>query len=221
MPAASVDTETAAAAETEALAADLAAGLQPGDVVLVSGELGTGKTTFVRGACRALGVAVPVTSPTFTIARRYEDGRVPVSHLDLFRLGDGLDEEEPELLEEELGPDRVAFVEWPEVAGSDPAGVRVAARVRLEHRGGDRRRVVIEQRAVTTGPPTAMPRGRQGSPLGTRSSGSTPPRRTRWWASRSTARRRSSCATRPRPASARATSPSCCRWRRRCSSAPA
>jgi tRNA threonylcarbamoyladenosine biosynthesis protein TsaE len=113
MPAASVDTETAAAAETEALAAELAAWLQPGDVVLVSGELGAGKTTFVRGACRALGVGVPVTSPTFTIARRYEDGRVPVSHLDLFRLGEGLDEEEPELLDEELGPDRVAFVEWP------------------------------------------------------------------------------------------------------------
>jgi tRNA threonylcarbamoyladenosine biosynthesis protein TsaE len=145
MPAASVDTETAAAAETEALAAGLAAGLQPGDVVLVSGELGAGKTTFVRGACRALGVGVPVTSPTFTIARRYEDGRVPVSHLDLFRLGEGLEEEEPELLEEELGPDRVAFVEWPEVAGAEPAGVRVAARVRLEHRGGDRRRVVIER----------------------------------------------------------------------------
>jgi tRNA threonylcarbamoyladenosine biosynthesis protein TsaE len=144
MPAASVDTETAGAAETEALAAELAAGLQPGDVVLVSGELGAGKTTFVRGACRALGVEVPVTSPTFTIARRYEDGRVPVSHLDLFRLGEGLEEEEPELLSDELGPDRVAFVEWPEVAGGDPPGVRVAARVRLEHRGGDRRRVVIE-----------------------------------------------------------------------------
>ena len=145
MPAARVDTETAAAAETEALAADLAAGLRAGDVVLVSGELGAGKTTFVRGACRALGVRVPVTSPTFTIARRYEDGRVPVSHLDLFRLGDGLDAEEPELLDEELGPGRVAFVEWPEVAGGDPAGVRVAARVHLEHRGGDRRRVVIER----------------------------------------------------------------------------
>jgi len=145
MPAARVDTETAAAAETEALAADLAAGLRAGDVVLVSGELGAGKTTFVRGACRVLGVRVPVTSPTFTIARRYEDGRVPVSHLDLFRLGDGLDAEEPELLDEELGPDRVAFVEWPEVAGGDPAGVRVAARVHLEHRGGDRRRVVIER----------------------------------------------------------------------------
>jgi tRNA threonylcarbamoyladenosine biosynthesis protein TsaE len=144
MPTASVDTETASAAETEAVAADLAARLRPGDIVLVSGELGAGKTTFVRGACRALGVQVPVTSPTFTIARRYEDGRVPISHLDLFRLGEGLGDEEPELLDDELGPDRVAFVEWPEVAGDGLPGIHVAARVRLEHRGGDRRRVVVE-----------------------------------------------------------------------------
>jgi tRNA threonylcarbamoyladenosine biosynthesis protein TsaE len=144
MPAASVDTETAAAAETEALAAGLAAGLQPGDVVLVSGELGAGKTTFVRGACRALGVGVPVTSPTFTIARRYEDGRVPVSHLDLFRLA-GLDAEEPELLADELAGDRVAFVEWPEQAGADLGPANVVARVRLEHLGGNRRRVIIER----------------------------------------------------------------------------
>jgi tRNA threonylcarbamoyladenosine biosynthesis protein TsaE len=143
MRAGSVDAETASATETEALAADLAAGLRPGDVVLVSGELGAGKTTFVRGACRALGVRVPVTSPTFTIARRYEDGRVPISHLDLFRLGDGLGDEEPELLDDELGPDRVAFVEWPEIAGDGLPGIHVAARVRLEHRGGDRRRVAI------------------------------------------------------------------------------
>jgi tRNA threonylcarbamoyladenosine biosynthesis protein TsaE len=145
MASASVDTRTASAAETEAVAAELAAGLQPGDVVLVSGEMGAGKTTFVRGACRALGVSVPVTSPTFTIARRYEDGRVPVSHLDLFRLAEGLEEEEPELLDDELGPDRVAFVEWPEIAGEGLPGVHVAARVRLEHTGGDCRRVVIER----------------------------------------------------------------------------
>ena len=143
MPVADVDAQTASAQETEALAAGLAATLRPGDVVLVSGELGAGKTTFVRGACRALGVQVPVTSPTFTIARRYEDGRVPVSHLDLFRLAEGLGDEEPELLDEELAPDRVAFVEWPEIAGGGLPGVHVAARVRLEHRGGDRRRVVI------------------------------------------------------------------------------
>jgi tRNA threonylcarbamoyladenosine biosynthesis protein TsaE len=145
MASASVDIETASAAETEAVAAELAADLRPGDVVLVSGELGTGKTTFVRGACRALGVEVPVTSPTFTIARRYEDGRVPVSHLDLFRLAEGLEEEEPELLDDELTPDRVAFVEWAEIAGNGLPGVHIAARVRLEHRGGDRRRVVVER----------------------------------------------------------------------------
>src|SRR4051812_33945138 len=145
MPTRSLDTETAAAAETEALAAELAGGLRPGDVVLVSGELGAGKTTFVRGACRALGVGVPVTSPTFTIARRYEDGRVPVSHVDLFRLAEGLGDEEPELLDDELASDRVAFVQWPEVAGDGLPGVHVAARVRLEHAGGDRRRVVIER----------------------------------------------------------------------------
>jgi tRNA threonylcarbamoyladenosine biosynthesis protein TsaE len=136
-------TETASPAETEALAARLAADLRPGDVVLVSGELGAGKTTFVRGAARALGVQAPVTSPTFTLARRYEDGRVPISHLDLFRLA-GLDAEEPDLLADEMADDRVAFVEWPEQAGGDLGGVQVAARVRLEHLGGDRRRVIIE-----------------------------------------------------------------------------
>jgi tRNA threonylcarbamoyladenosine biosynthesis protein TsaE len=138
-------TETASAGETEALAASLAAGLRPGHVVLVSGELGSGKTTFVRGALRALGIGVPVTSPTFTLARRYEDGRMPVSHLDLFRL-DGLGAEEPDLLADELAADRVAFVEWPEHGGLDAdATARVAFRVRLEHLGGDRRRVVVEE----------------------------------------------------------------------------
>jgi tRNA threonylcarbamoyladenosine biosynthesis protein TsaE len=138
------DAETSCAAETEALAAGLAGTLGPGDVVLVSGELGAGKTTFVRGAARALGVRVAVTSPTFTIARRYEDGRVPLSHLDLYRL-DGLAAEEPDLLAEELGPDRVAFVEWPEHGGPGLEPARVAARVRLEHLGGDRRRVIIQR----------------------------------------------------------------------------
>jgi tRNA threonylcarbamoyladenosine biosynthesis protein TsaE len=136
-------TETSGPHETEALAAQLARRLRAGDIVLVSGELGAGKTTFVRGACRALGVEGPVTSPTFTIARRY-DGAVPISHLDLYRLGD-LAGEDPALLADELAEDRVAFVEWPEVgapAGLDPA--RVAARVLLEHRGGDRRRVRID-----------------------------------------------------------------------------
>src|ERR687886_127452 len=76
---------SASAEETERVAADLAARLRPGDVVGVSGELGAGKTTFVRGAARALGVAGPVASPTFTIGHRY-DAPVPVAHLDLYRV---------------------------------------------------------------------------------------------------------------------------------------
>ena len=100
--------------ETEALGAELAARLSPGDVVLLSGELGTGKTTLVRGAARALGVTDPVTSPTFTVGRRYH-GRLPVAHLDLHRLG-GLEDEEPGLLAEYLGPAGIAFVEWGELA---------------------------------------------------------------------------------------------------------
>jgi len=129
--------------ETEALAARLAEALEPGDVVLIAGELGAGKTTFVRGACRALGVTGRVTSPTFTIGQRYA-GRVPVSHLDLYRLAD-LGAEDPALLADYVGPERIAFVEWPEVAeraGEDGLG-RIAARVRLEHRGGDERELTI------------------------------------------------------------------------------
>ena len=138
---------THGAQETEALAARLAEALEPGDVVLVAGELGAGKTTFVRGACRALGVRGRVTSPTFTIGQRYE-GRVPVSHLDLYRLGD-LAREDPALLADYLTPERVAFVEWPEVADG-VLEVPIAARVRLSHGGGDVRELTIELGA--TGP---------------------------------------------------------------------
>jgi tRNA threonylcarbamoyladenosine biosynthesis protein TsaE len=109
-------------------------------VVLVSGELGSGKTTFVRGACRALGVDVPVTSPTFVIGQVYE-GDVEVAHLDLFRL-ESLGAEDPALLDDYLTPERVGFVEWPRQG--EPALEHVAARVRLEHLGGDRRRITLE-----------------------------------------------------------------------------
>jgi tRNA threonylcarbamoyladenosine biosynthesis protein TsaE len=134
-----VTLETDSAAATEAAGAELAGRLALGDVVLVSGELGSGKTTFVRGACRALGVAEPVTSPTFTIGQVYA-GEVEVAHLDLYRL-ESLDGEDPGLLEDYLTPERIGFVEWPAVGL--PAIERVAATVRLEHAGGDRRRVEI------------------------------------------------------------------------------
>lgn len=132
--------ESGSAAETEAVGARLAERLGAGDVVVIGGELGAGKTTLIRGACRALGVSEPVTSPTFTIGQRYR-GRLPISHLDLYRLG-GLEDEDPALLEDYLGADAVAFVEWPAVAEPELAGRRTIA-VRLSHAGGDRRRIEL------------------------------------------------------------------------------
>jgi len=115
--------------------------LKPGDVVLVAGELGSGKTTFVRGACRALGVTGPVTSPTFTIGQLYA-AEPEVAHVDLYRL-QSLSGEDPALLDDYLTPERIGFVEWPGIA--EPALERVAARVRIEHRGGDSRVIEIAQ----------------------------------------------------------------------------
>ena len=134
--------ETAGPAETESLGAELAELLGDGDVVLVRGDLGSGKTTLVRGAARALGVHDPVTSPTFSIGHRYAAARVTVSHLDLYRLA-GLEHEDPALLADYLGPGRIAFVEWPEDEHAELAGARL--RVTLSHGGGDRRRIQVDE----------------------------------------------------------------------------
>jgi len=128
---------TSSPEQTEAAGARLAATLEPGDVVLVSGELGAGKTTFVRGACRALGVTANVTSPTFTIGHLYA-GDPDVAHLDLYRL----DGAEPGLLDDYLTPDRIGFLEWPELA--EPELERVTARVRIEHAGESEREISVE-----------------------------------------------------------------------------
>lgn len=123
------------------MGAELAAVLAPGDIVVVAGEVGAGKTTLIRGACRALGVEEPIVSPTFTIGRRYA-GRVPISHLDLYRLSD-LEAEEPALLEDYLGPGTVAFIEWPEVA-TPLLSARTTLEVRLGHAGGDSRDIEVD-----------------------------------------------------------------------------
>jgi tRNA threonylcarbamoyladenosine biosynthesis protein TsaE len=130
---------SASSDETEALAARLARLLRPGDVVTISGELGSGKTTFVRGACRALGVTAPVTSPTYTIGHRYE-GDPDVSHLDLYRFTAVSPAEWADL--EPYFDDAIVFVEWPEAAAGGLPPVRAA--VRLEHAGETARRVVIQ-----------------------------------------------------------------------------
>jgi tRNA threonylcarbamoyladenosine biosynthesis protein TsaE len=135
--------ETSDPAETESLGAELAAGLTGGDVVLVRGELGSGKTTLVRGAARALGVTDPVTSPSFSIGHRYRAKDVTVSHLDLYRLV-GLEHEDPALLSDYVGPDRIAFVEWPQDEEDELQNTRLE--VSLAHRGEDRRRIEVVDR---------------------------------------------------------------------------
>ena len=133
------ETVTTSPEETEALAAGLAARLSLGDVVTVAGELGTGKTTFVRGACRALGVTAPVTSPTFTIGHRYEGGDVVVSHLDLYRFTTVSAAEWADL--EPYFEDALVFVEWPEAGAAALPDPRVA--VTLAHAGDDARRITV------------------------------------------------------------------------------
>ncbi|HEY6016428.1 MAG TPA: tRNA (adenosine(37)-N6)-threonylcarbamoyltransferase complex ATPase subunit type 1 TsaE [Gaiellaceae bacterium] len=130
---------TSSPEETEAVAARLARALSPGDVVTVSGELGSGKTTFVRGAARALGVTRAVTSPTFTIGHRYE-AQPDVSHLDLYRLQGVSPEEWGDL--EPYFVDAIAFVEWPEAAAGWLPPVRAA--VRLGHVDPTHRTIEIE-----------------------------------------------------------------------------
>lgn len=106
------------------------------------GELGAGKTTLVRGACRALGVEGPVTSPTFAIAHRYpaREGLL-VAHLDLYRLR-SLAEEDPDLLADYLGEDRIAFVEWPPAEAAAQLGAPRLT-VELAHLGANRRSIEV------------------------------------------------------------------------------
>jgi len=127
---------TQSAAETEAFGGTIAGLLRPGDVVLLRGELGSGKTTLVRGACRSLGIVEPVTSPTFTIGHLYH-GAATVAHLDLYRFVGFSPAEWGDL--EPYFDDTIAFVEWPE-AGVDalpPARLTLE----LEHVSPDERQI--------------------------------------------------------------------------------
>lgn len=134
-----VELESASAEETERIGAAVARELAPGDVVTVAGELGTGKTTFVRGAARALGIAGPVTSPTYVIGHRYA-GDPDVSHLDLYRFEGMADSEWGDL--ERYFEDAVVFVEWPEAGdGLLPAPL---VRVRLRHLVDGHRLIALE-----------------------------------------------------------------------------
>ena len=131
---------TTSAEATERAGAELAAERLPGDGVLVSGEVGTWKTRFVVRALLGLGVAGPVTSPTFVVGVAYEGTAGPLAHLDLYRLG-GMGGEDPGLLDPFFTPDAIAFVAWPECAPGAWPAERVKRHVHLEHAGGDAREI--------------------------------------------------------------------------------
>lgn len=127
--------------ETAQVGRDLATKLRSGDVVLLHGDLGAGKTAFTKGLAEGLGVSRDeVSSPTFTLIQEYRGGRLPLFHVDLYRLNDPREIEDLGL--DEIAADGVLAIEWAEKL---PPQLRRsgATNVRLEHLDGDRRHVVI------------------------------------------------------------------------------
>jgi tRNA threonylcarbamoyladenosine biosynthesis protein TsaE len=127
--------ETSSPEETEALGEELGRRLRPGDLVLLTGELGAGKTTFVRGVARGCGSTMPVASPTFQLVRVYS-GRLQLAHVDLYRIES--DVEVRDLGLEELLDNGAVIVEWGERL-DDPR----AARIEFDSLGEDRRRITV------------------------------------------------------------------------------
>lgn len=144
--------------DTLAFAAAMAAMLRPGDTVLLHGDLGAGKSVFARGAARALGIEGAMPSPTFTLLIPYE-GRYKFYHFDLYRLNDP-DEFYAAGLDEFVGGDGIAMIEWPEMADIDP---RPALNVTMD-RGGDadERVITIENLGVAGFAPAALEKWRLG-----------------------------------------------------------
>jgi tRNA threonylcarbamoyladenosine biosynthesis protein TsaE len=135
------DTDSEAA--TEALAAEFAAGLSAGDVVLLSGTLGAGKTAFVRGLARGLGADPDdVSSPTFAIVHEYRGGRLPLFHVDLYRLPPG---DTGDLGLEEMGvADGVLAIEWPERLRAGFPGATSVRLATVDGAGESMRRITID-----------------------------------------------------------------------------
>jgi tRNA threonylcarbamoyladenosine biosynthesis protein TsaE len=127
-------------AETAAAGRDLAATLSAGDVVLLYGDLGAGKTAFVRGLAEGLEVSpADVSSPTFTLVQEYRGGRVPLVHVDLYRLDDSREIDDLGL--DEIAAGAVLAIEWAERLPNPPGD---AIRVSLEHAGEDQRQITID-----------------------------------------------------------------------------
>jgi tRNA threonylcarbamoyladenosine biosynthesis protein TsaE len=131
-------TDSGSAAETLDVAEAIGGLLRAGDVVVLGGDLGSGKTTFAKGIGRALAVAEPIVSPTFTIVRQYE-GRLPLVHVDVYRL-DHLQELHDLGLEELIDGEAVTLVEWGDMVAAYLPPERLE--VRLEAGAGDDERII-------------------------------------------------------------------------------
>jgi tRNA threonylcarbamoyladenosine biosynthesis protein TsaE len=131
--------------ETAAVAQEFARALRHGDLVLLEGDLGAGKTTFARALCRALGVDGPVTSPTFGVAHRYDATFGRIAHLDLHRLGE-LGAFDRDLIDDELDEADLGLVEWP--SGAPGLSDVATWRVRLGHASLSERTIHIERVAA-------------------------------------------------------------------------
>jgi tRNA threonylcarbamoyladenosine biosynthesis protein TsaE len=130
---------TQSEADTARSARELAASLETGDVVLLFGDLGAGKTAFVKGLAAGLGVAPQeVSSPTFTIVQEYRGGRLTLFHVDLYRLSDPREIEDLGL--DEIAADGILAIEWAEKLPREVPGAVV---VRIEHGDGDTRRITL------------------------------------------------------------------------------
>ena len=127
--------------ETAAVGRDLASALHPGTTILLTGDLGAGKTAFTRGLAEGLGVLPEdVSSPTFTIMQEYRGGRLPLFHVDLYRLNDPREIDDLGL--DEISQSGVLAIEWAEKLRHPPAD---AIRVRIEHAGVDERRITVDK----------------------------------------------------------------------------
>ena len=128
--------------DTFALAADVAKTLRAGDVILLHGELGAGKTTFTKGLAKALGIEETVTSPTFNYVKEYQGGRLPLFHFDMYRLGSS--DELYELgLEEYFYRGGVVVVEWNKFDG-----IERPIEVSIRSLGGDVREIEIDDKRI-------------------------------------------------------------------------
>ena len=137
--------ETRSQEETFRLGRKLGEAAVPGQVFTLTGDLGTGKTVFTQGFAKGLGIEEPVNSPTFTIVQVYDEGRLPLYHFDVYRIGD-IEEMEEVGFEDYIMGDGVSLIEWAELIREILPEKRTAVRIEKDlEQGFDYRKITIEE----------------------------------------------------------------------------